>query len=262
METVVHDGRETAYRLAQPNGDGPTMLYVHGSGGTHRVWAGQYGPDGPGHPAVALDLSGHGESDDVETEPGAETLAAYVDDVRAVASETEPDVLVGNSLGGAVVLAALVDSPLDPAGAVLAGTGSRLPVHEHLRELLADDFDRAIEFLHENGRLLFDPDDRTRERSIAQMRAAGQRVTRRDFLTCHTFDVSDRLAEISVPALALVGEHDSLTPPSYHESLSSGISRCELATLAESAHLTMVETPDAFNAAVESFCDRWLNAER
>ena len=98
METVTHDGRETAYRLARPEGPGPTTLYVHGSGGNHRLWAAQYGPDGPAHPAVAVDLSGHGESEDIDTDPGPATLSAYAADVAAVAEATDAAVLTGNSL--------------------------------------------------------------------------------------------------------------------------------------------------------------------
>ena len=55
-------------------------------------------------PVAALDLSGHGESDDVDAEPGYTALSAYVDDVLAVAEAVDADVLVGNSLGGAVLL--------------------------------------------------------------------------------------------------------------------------------------------------------------
>jgi len=255
MERVVHDGRETAYRHARPEGDGPGVVYVHGSGGSHRVWTPQYGPNGPVQPAIAVDLSGHGESDDVETEPGPETLYAYADDVVAVARDTGASVLVGNSLGGAIVQTIAIESGFDPdlEGVVLAGTGAKLTVLENLRNWLDSDYERAIEFLHGNDRLFHDPDDRIVEHSKAEMRAAGQVVTRRDYLTCHEFDVRDRLDGIDVPTLAIVGEHDGLTPVSYHEYLAEHVSRCELAVLEDTAHLAMLERADAFNDRLESF---------
>ncbi|MFB6189053.1 MAG: alpha/beta fold hydrolase, partial [Halapricum sp.] len=206
METVEHDGRTTAYRLAGDAADGPVVLAVHGSGGTHRIWANQYGPNGC-RPFAAVDLSGHGGSEDTETEPGAATLDAYVEDVTAVARAVEADVLVGNSLGGAVVLTALLDGAVDPAGVVLQGSGAKLAVHEDLRALLAGDFERAIAVLHGPDMLFHDPDETILERSKAQLRATGRAVTERDFLTCHRFDVRDRLHEVDVPALAVVGEH-------------------------------------------------------
>ncbi len=253
MEFVAHDGRETAYRETRHDAEGPTTLYVHGSGGSHRVWAGQYGPDGPAYPAVALDLSGHGESDDLETKPGPETLDAYADDVLAVARQTDAAILVGNSLGGAVVQRILLDRAYDPDAAVLAGSGAKLAVFEGLRNWLAEDFDRAVEFLHGDDLLFHDPDEQTLERSKREMRETGRAVTERDFLSCHTFDVRDRLGTIGVPVLALVGEYDGLTPPDYHEYLAERVPDCELAVVEDAAHLAMIEQPAAFNRAVAEF---------
>jgi pimeloyl-ACP methyl ester carboxylesterase len=257
METVRHDGRETAYRIAGDSRSGADaeILYVHGSGATHRLWGAQYGSDGPAHPAAALDLSGHGDSGDVTTEPGPETLDVYARDVIAVAEATGADVLVGNSLGGAVVLRVALDTEFDPGALVLAGTGAKLTVHEGLREWFDDDFERAVDFLHGDDRLFHDADERTLERSRSQMRATGRTVTRRDFLTCHAFDVRERLDEVDAPALAVVGERDSLTPPSYHECLTDRLPDCEYVEVADAAHLAMAERPSAFNRAVGRFLD-------
>lgn len=253
MNTVSHDGRATAYRVVRADAEGPTLLSVHGSGGTHRVWAPQYGPDGPETPMVALDLSGHGQSDDIAAGAGAETLSAYADDVCAVADAVDADVLVGNSLGGAVVQHILLERDCDVLGAVLAGSGAKLAVADPLRSWLAEDFQRAVEWLHGPDRLFHDPDERTRERSIETMQEVGQSVTARDFLSCHTFDVRERVGEISVPVLALVGEHDGLTPPSYHEFLAREIPAGEVSVLDDAAHLAMLDRPVAFADAIADF---------
>ncbi len=253
METVSHDGRETAYRVTHPDAEGPTALYVHGSGGTHRLWATQYAPDGPTHPAVAVDLSGHGNSDDIVTEPGEETLTAYAADVVAVARETGADILVGNSLGGAVVFEVVLNTSFDPGAVVFAGSGAKLAVHERIRDALADDFEAAIEQLHQPSMLFASPSEELLEQSTETMRETGQRVTRRDFLTCHPFDVRDQLSSIEVPALALVGEEDELTPPMYHEYLAEHVPDCRMAVLEDAGHLAMLEQPEAFNTALETF---------
>jgi pimeloyl-ACP methyl ester carboxylesterase len=253
MQRVEHHGRTTAYQVGRPDADGPTALYVHGSGGTHRVWVHQYGFDGPIHRAVALDLSGHGASDDVSTPPGAETLGAYTEDVSAVARETGADILVGNSLGGAVVLQILLEQSLPVESAVLLGSGARLAVADELQTWLAEDFDRAVDVLHGPDRLFHDAEEQTRRRSMATMHAVGREVTERDFLTCHSFDVRGRLGEIGVPMLALVGEHDGLTPPSYHEYLAAESPNGECAVLADCAHLAMLERPAAVGRALEEF---------
>jgi pimeloyl-ACP methyl ester carboxylesterase len=252
MDTVTHDGRTTAYRVTGP-AEAPAICYVHGSGGTHRVWTPQLASPPDGYRAVALNLSGHGESDDIQTEPGASTLEAYVSDVQAVAEETGVTVFAGNSLGGAVLLHGILDGTLAPRGLVLAGTGAKLAVHEDQRDWLANDFERAVEFLHSGNRLFHDADTDILDRSRAQMLDIGQTVTQRDFLSCHTFDVRDRLDEIGVPTLAIGGEADSLTPPSYHEYLAEEIPDATLQVLTDAAHLVMLERPDAFNQAVHEF---------
>ncbi|MBX0294302.1 alpha/beta fold hydrolase [Haloarcula nitratireducens] len=253
MQTVVHDGRTTAYRVVEGDESGPVALYVHGSGGSHRVWANQYAPGGPTHPAAAVDLSGHGESEDVDTPPGTDTLTAYASDVVAVAREIDANVLVGNSLGGAVALWAVLETDWRPDALVLTGSGPSLPVYDALREWLDDDFDRAVEFLHGRDRLLHSTDETLLSRSREQMRAVGRAVTRRDFLTCHEFDVTDRLGEIDAPTLALCGEHDKLTPREYHERLAAEIPDGEFAFVPDAAHLAMLERPAAFNDIVADF---------
>jgi pimeloyl-ACP methyl ester carboxylesterase len=255
MERVSHDGRVTAYRRTGPDSGEPTVLYVHGSGATHRVWGRQYAPSGPAHPAVALDLSGHGDSDDIDTDAGTATLDAYANDVVAVARETDADVLVGNSLGGAIAQWVALEREWTPTAMVLLGTGPELPVFEGLRGWLTNDWDRAVEFLHERDRLFHDIDHDAVARSREQMAAVGQAVTCRDFMTCNAFDVSDRLGEIDVPVLAICGEHDKLTPRAHHETLAREIPHGEVSFIPDAAHLAMVERAELFNDSVASFIE-------
>ncbi len=254
METVSHHGRETAYRTFDRGGSEPTILAIHGSGGTHRVWSAQ-SKLGAEYPFVALDLSGHGESDDVAAEPGYETLSAYVDDVVAVADAVDADVLLGNSLGGAVVLTALAERELTVDGAVLAGAGPRLPVLDDLLRWVEEDFERVVEFFHEPDHLFHDADEDTLAVSQSALRSTGRAILERDFRTAHAFDVRGDLADVDVPTLALVGEYDRLTPPHFHEELCEELPDCELTVLDDAAHLAMLERPGAFNDAVSDFLD-------
>ena len=255
MQSVTHDGRETAYRQTE-FGDGPGVLYIHGAGGTHQVWTHQYtDTDTDGPTAAALDLSGHGDSDDVDVPAGPETLDAYADDVVAVCEATGATVLCGNSMGGAIALWVALERDVTLDGLVLCDTGAKLAVAEAFSETLQADFDAAVELLHDPGTLFYDPADDLLELSKTGLRETGQAVTIRDFETCDVFDVRDRLDEIDVPALAIYGEHDPLTPPSYHEYLAEQLSACSLAELEDAAHMPMLERPSAFNERVRSFVD-------
>ncbi|QLG26618.1 alpha/beta hydrolase [Halorarum halophilum] len=255
MERIAHHGRETAYRVSDRGGDGPGLLCIHGSGGSAGAWKSQ-SRLADRAPIVALDLSGHGESEDVASSAGPDALEAYVEDVVAVAEETDASILVGNSLGGAVAMWTALERGLPLDGLVLTGTGAKLAVLDDLLAWLGDDFDRAIEFLHAPDRLFHDPDEQSLELSKGAMRQAGRAVTERDFRTCHAFDVRDRLGELDVPALAVVGEHDKMTPLRYHEFLADNMPDCDIAVVEDAAHLAMLEAPEAFNEAVETFLDR------
>ncbi|WP_276257748.1 alpha/beta fold hydrolase [Haloglomus litoreum] len=259
MDHVTHDGRTTAYRDATADDDGsaPTVLYVHGSGATHTVWANQYGR--PDHDAVALDLSGHGGSEDIDLGPGGglDAMHAYAEDAVAVAREATATVLCGNSLGGAVALTVALDhgGGLDLDGLVLVGTGAKLGVADPLLDALANDFDAAVDTLLGDDMLYHGSGDDGGADAREMFRAVGQRVTERDFRACDAFDVRDRLDEIDVPALVVNGEHDSLTPPAFHEYLAEHLPDARRVELADTAHMPYAERPAAFDAAVDEFLD-------
>lgn len=272
METVSHDGREVAYRSTAFD-DGDPVLYIHGAGGDHRVWVEQYAPDGIG-PAVAVDLTGHGGSDDADLKAGRETMSAYADDVVAVAREvwhtsdrragsettreqaTGARTLVGNSMGGAVALWVALERDLPLDALVLCGTGAKLGVGDELLGMFDESFEAGVEAVHAPNLLFHDADAETVERSKALLRDTGAAVTARDFRTCDWFDVRDRLDGIDVPALALTGEHDGMTPPSFTEYLGEHLPDCEVELLDGCAHLSMLERPDVWNERVRTFLDR------
>ena len=251
VETVSHHGRTTAYRV--DDGPSPTVLFVHGSGGERGLWRGQRRLDAA---TVAVDLSGHGDSDDIDADAGYETLSAYTDDVVAVLEATETTVLVGHSLGGAVALWTALERDVDLDGLVLTGTGPRLPVLADLLEWLATDFERAVAFLQGPDRLFHNPDSELQAASTRLLYDTGQAVTHRDFRTANAFNVLGRVDEIELPAAAVVGEFDQFTPFRYHEYLADELSNCSLIRIRNAAHFVMLEQPKAFNAIVSGVLDR------
>src|SRR5690606_5961412 len=68
-------------------------------------------------------------------------------------------------------------------------------------------------------------------------------------------DTSDVLGGIDLPTLVVVGEEDTLTPPDHARELATRIAGARLAILPGAGHLTPLEVPEEFNAAVGSFLE-------
>ncbi|MFK4362417.1 alpha/beta hydrolase (plasmid) [Rhodococcus erythropolis] len=102
----------------------PGVVLVHG-GAAHARWWDHIAPMlATTHRVVALDLSGHGDSDRRETY----SLEAWAGEVMAVTRDSfdAPPVVIGHSMGGMVTLAAATWHGTDLAGAIIIDT----PIHE------------------------------------------------------------------------------------------------------------------------------------
>ncbi|MGF1428451.1 alpha/beta fold hydrolase [Kitasatospora sp. LaBMicrA B282] len=69
-------------------------------------------------------------------------------------------------------------------------------------------------------------------------------------------DSFDTLAGLRVPAAVVVGEHDALTPVADAEELAQALPDAELTVIPGVGHLTALEAPAAFNAAVTALLRR------
>jgi 3-oxoadipate enol-lactonase len=68
--------------------------------------------------------------------------------------------------------------------------------------------------------------------------------------------LADHLAEITVPALVLVGNQDILTPRGDSEELAERIPNAELVVISGAAHGFMVEHATTFNRVLLEFLSR------
>lgn len=71
-------------------------------------------------------------------------------------------------------------------------------------------------------------------------------------------DSTSTLTRIVVPTLVVVGEEDMLTPRADAQVLAGGIKGSELVVLPHAGHLSNLETPAAFSAALAQFLSRLL----
>jgi pimeloyl-ACP methyl ester carboxylesterase len=66
-------------------------------------------------------------------------------------------------------------------------------------------------------------------------------------------DSFDTLRAVDVPTLVVVGEEDVLSPPDDAVAMAEAVPDSRLVRIPAAGHLTAVETPEEFNAAVREF---------
>ena len=220
---------------------GRVLLPLHGSGADHRSW-----PEGlrrlSAATVVTPDLPGHGRS----SGSGRSRVSDYADVVAAFAERLalQNVVLMGHSLGGAIVLHLALGAPDWLAAIVLVGTGARLKVDPAVLDGLLSDPDAALDRICQ---LAFGP--RAAPALVRGFRQGLQQtppaITHGDYSACNGFDIMDRLGAVSVPTLVVSGDADLLTPPKYGAYLREHIPGAQMALIPNAGHMMALENPEA-----------------
>lgn len=237
------------YTLSQGTADSPTLLLIHGAGGSRLHWPAELRRL-PQATVYTLDLPGHGRSEG----PGCDTIQGYTEKVVAFldAVGIERAVLVGHSMGGAIAQTLALDFAGRIAGLVLVATGARLRVAPAVLEGIQSNFEGAAELVTHfawgagaSPALL--------ELGRQAILKAGPGVLLGDFTACDNFDVMKRLEEIRIPALVISGSADQLTPSKYARYLAEHIPSARLALIEDAGHMVMLERPAETAQAVREF---------
>lgn len=228
---------------------GPVVVLIHGAGGSHLDWPAELRRL-PDTRVAALDLPGHGRS----AGAGRNSIGAY----RAVVSafldalDLTRVVLIGHSMGGAIVQDMALHAPTRLAGIVLVATGARLRVAPELLESLADDPMRAVDFIitHEYGP---DAPEQLVRLGRARLMETPPDVLRGDYIACNAFDMMTELGYIRLPTLIIGGSVDQMTPPKYLRFLAEHIPGAQLRLIEGSGHMVALEQPAVVAQAVADF---------
>ncbi len=241
-------GKDEIFYL-QKGGGKPSLLFLHGAGGTHRHWGKQIRAIRDATVAC-LDLPGHGRSKG----KGRQTIEGYADLVVEfmAALALESPTVVGHSMGGAIALDLALRYGDRLGGLVLVGTGARLRVMPSLLEGLRGEFESTVGLL---CRYLYGPlaSEEMVRLGREEMLAIGSEVLLGDYLACDRFDVMGRLGEIRLPTLVICGEEDQLTPLNYSQFLVDHIQGARLVTIPEAGHMVMLEKAQETTDAIAGF---------
>jgi 3-oxoadipate enol-lactonase len=263
----VADGTRIHYRVTGRPG-APPILFIQGLGADKNGWNLQRLATAPRYRAVALDNRGAGRSDKPH---GPYTLEQMADDAVAVLDHAGVDSahVVGASMGGAISQIVAVKYPERTRSLTLACTAGRN--HPWREELLGSWRDAALErgvggMGHEAARWVIGPRSFRRLLPaigwlgpLALGRPATGFVAQVDAILAagelHR-DLADRLPEIEVPTLVMVGNQDILTPRGDSEDLAATIPTAELVVISGAAHGFMVEHASTFNRILLEFLHR------
>ncbi len=254
MSSTTIEGLRISYDRYLPSQaePGQRAIYIHGTGCNGRVFEDHLRAISNRHEVVAIDLPGHGRSEG----SGFRGAADYAFFVAALIDRLgwQSCIVAGHSLGGGIALAVAVYFEALVAGLMLIDTGARLRVNPRLLDFArkaaeagsVPDADARFGYAEKTPRSVVD--------GISAITAGcDPRVTYKDWIADDSFDFMSRLAQINVPALAICGEEDPLTPLKYHEYFRDKLPDCRLVTIADAGHWPFVENRAAFDAGVMEF---------
>lgn len=195
----------------------------------------------------------------------APSVDGFADAVAATIADECPEgraVVCGLSLGGYVALALAARHPERVAALVLADTRAEDDTPEaragrHASAALVR-AEGAAAFLDDFVPRLVAPGDHASlhaARAIADAQEP-EAIARALEALAGRADRRRDLRSMAVPALVIVGGQDVLTPVSFSETLVAGLPDAELVVIPGSGHLTALEHPSDFSAAVRGFLER------
>jgi len=226
-----------------------TILLVHGAGGTHLDWPVQLRRMKDAV-VLCLDLPGHGRSD----LPGRSEISAYAEDLLGFVDclDLASVILIGHSMGGAIVQQFTLDNPSNIKGLVLLATGAKLRVSSAILDRIQSNYEEVVEFVTKYAwSRIASPEIVAHGRR--QLLQAAPEIVHGDYIACNNFDITDRLNEVNVPTLVLCGTNDKMTPIAYSHYLARNITSAEIKSVSGAVHMLAQERPRLISKAIRDF---------
>lgn len=265
MKRARVNGIDLAYQI---DGDGkpsrPWLVFSHSLACDHTMWEPQVAEFARACNVLRFDTRGHGAS---SAPAGEYTLEQLADDLKGLldALQIQRCHFVGLSMGGMIGQIAALRFPLRFASLTLADTTSRYPAEmrgvwderiaavktaQGMSAIVPATLERwfTAPFRQRRPEVVARIAERIRATPVAGYIGCAHAISR--------INLTARLPTIACPVLVIVGEEDRGTPPSMAEEIVQAIPGARLERIAQAAHLSNLEQPEAFNAALRGFLAR------
>lgn len=230
---------------------GVPVIFLHGAGGDHAIWASQLDHLRKTRRAVSIDLPGSGRSD--PPRGGDYSAAALGEDVGRVASALGITrfVLVAHDYAATIALAYAARHPLRVGGLLFVdGFAGRLDPTPSVRAAEANAF--APERFRETVRLRYGPLlegalAATRERVLAALEAAPREPMLAAAIGDLSMDPAVEAAKYKGPRFAIASSRFVL------RGIQASVEGFPYEKVEDTSHWIMLDRPDAVNARLDAF---------
>jgi 3-oxoadipate enol-lactonase len=257
MPTATVNGSEYYY---DEKGSGFPIVFGNSLLFDRRMWDQQVETLSSRYRCITYDFLGHGGSsvgaEGYSLEDEAENLHALMERWGA-----SPAHMVGLSMGGMVDMRLALAHPEDVRSLALLDTSAEEEVAERRPQYEAmaaaarvngpeSVVDAVVPFMFSTGFQQSQPVAAFKQQFIASnvdgVERATQAVARRT-------SVLDKISQIKVPTLVIVGSDDISTTPDKAQRIAGGIAGARLETIAGSGHLTAIEQPERISQLLSEF---------
>jgi 3-oxoadipate enol-lactonase len=259
MMRIRANGIQMNYELSGKKG-APVVILSHSLSSSLVMWNPQMDALNPYFQVLRYDTRGHGNSD---APSGAYTLDLLADDVIKLLDGLGMDQVhfVGLSMGGMIGQCLALNHSNRLKSLVLCDTAAVFPPESQpiWEERLDKARKKGMEALFEETmERWFTPTFLKKNSPIVKLiREQILATPAVGYIGCaealRRLNYLDRLPEIKIPTLIMVGEDDPGTPVSASEAIHKRITNSKLVVLPSARHLSNVEQSEAFNAPLLKF---------
>lgn len=230
----------------------PVMVFIHGAGMDHTVWALQtrwFAHHGRG--VLAVDLPGHGASGGAPLRT-VDAMAQWTLRLLDAAGLREA-AIVGHSMGGLIALRCAAQAPDCVRAIGLVGTAGAAPVSADLLSAAEANQRRAVDMVavwSMGARAAMGgspmPGLWMLGDGTALLERAVPGVLHADLAACDAYrDGLADAARVRCPAILALGERDMMTPAKAGRALGAAIPGATTMVVPKAGHMLMAEAPDA-----------------